>query len=192
MSPARNPLDGCRVAIVATDGFEQVELTEPMKALREAGADVKVVAPRSGSIRGWDHETWGEEVHVDLTIDQASPENFDALMLPGGVMNPDKLRLDDRVTDFVRHFFEEGKPIAAICHAPWTLIECGDDVLRGRRMTSYESIRTDLINAGADWIDEPVVVDGNLITSRSPRDLQIFSRVMVEEFRMRMLARQRT
>jgi protease I len=191
MASTRKPLDGCRVAIVATDGFEQVELTEPMSALREAGAEVKVISPKSGRIRGWDHKDWGEEVRVDLTIDQASPENFDALVLPGGVMNPDTLRLDDRVIEFVRHFFEDEKPIAAICHAPWTLIECGNDVLRGRRLTSYESIRTDLINAGADWIDEPVVVDGNLVTSRSPRDLQVFNRAMIEEFRIRMLAHPR-
>jgi protease I len=191
MASTRKPLDGCRVAIVATDGFEQVELTEPMSALREAGAEVKVISPKSGRIRGWDHKDWGEEVRVDLTIDQASPENFDALVLPGGVMNPDTLRLDDRVIEFVRHFFEDEKPIAAIRHAPWTLIECGNDVLRGRRLTSYESIRTDLINAGADWIDEPVVVDGNLVTSRSPRDLQVFNRAMIEEFRIRMLAHPR-
>lgn len=185
----KGPLSGCRVAILATDGFEQVELFEPLKALRDAGADVKVVSPKSGSIRGWKSREWGDEAHVDLTIDQAHSDNFDALVLPGGVMNPDKLRMDARVVEFVCAFVEEEKPIAAICHGPWTLIECGDEALRGRPVTSYPSIRSDLLNAGADWIDEPVVVDGNLTTSRGKQDLQVFSRTMIEQFRHHMLVR---
>jgi protease I len=176
------PLQGIRIAILATDGFEQVELTQPMAALREAGADVRLIAPRGGTIRGWNHKQWGDEVKVDLTIDQADPDAFHALVLPGGVMSPDKLRMDERVVEFVRAVALEERPIAAICHGPWILIEIADDALRGVRMTSYRSLRTDLLNAGADWIDEPVVVDGNLITSRSPQDLQLFNRAMIEEF----------
>jgi protease I len=194
MPEIARPLDGCRIAILATDGFEQEELFEPLKALRDVGAEVAIIAPRGGSIRGWNHTEWGDSVRVDMTVEQADSDSFDALVLPGGVMSPDRLRMDPMAVEFVRGFVEAEKPIAAICHGPWTLIEAGDppsEALRGVRMTSYPSIRTDLMNAGADWIDEPVVVDGNLITSRGPQDLQIFNRTMIETFRHRIPARPR-
>src|ERR1041384_6775042 len=150
-------LDGKKIAILATDGFEQSELTEPRKALEQAGAQTFIVAPKSGEIKGWNHSDWGHSVSVDLTLEKANPENFDALVLPGGVMNPDHLRWNDRAVEFVRGIYRQGKPIAAICHGPWTLIEA--DVARGRRMTSWPSLKTDLRNAGAEWVDQEVVVD---------------------------------
>lgn len=173
-------LEGLRVAILATDGFEQVELTEPRKALDEAGATTHVIAPKSGSIKAWDETDWGTTVDVDATLDEATPQDYDALLLPGGVLNPDHLRVNKKAVSFAHTFFDEGKPVAAICHGPQTLIEA--DVLRGRRMTSYASVQTDLKNAGANWVDEEVVVDGNLITSRKPDDIPAFNQAIIREF----------
>lgn len=175
-----NKLDGVRVAILATDGFEQSELFEPKKALEEAGAQVSIVSLESGEIKGWNHTNWGASIEVDLTVDEASADDFDALQLPGGVMNPDKLRANEQAVAFVKAFFDAGKPVGAICHAPWTLIEAG--VVRGRTMTSYASIRTDLENAGAKWVDEEVVTDNGLVTSRKPDDIPAFNEKIIEEF----------
>jgi protease I len=173
-------LRGKKVAIVVTDGFEQSELTEPRRALQESGAETRIVSPKDQEVRGWNHREWGDSFEVDLPLDRARAEDFDALLLPGGVMNPDKLRRDPRVLAFVRAFFDAGKPVAAICHGPWTLIDAG--VVRGRTLTSYESIQTDLKNAGAHWTDAPVVVDNGLVTSRKPDDIPQFNRKMIEEF----------
>jgi protease I len=173
-------LNGRKVAILVENGFEQVELTEPRKALDAAGATTHIVSPRQGKVKGWQKTDWGDEFEVDVPISRASADDYDALLLPGGVMNPDHLRKSQESVDFVKRFFEAGKPVAAICHAPWTLIEA--DVVRGRKLTSYESIRTDLVNAGADWVDREVVVDAGLVTSRKPDDLPAFNRKMVEEF----------
>jgi protease I len=173
-------LDGIKVAILATEGFEQSELFEPKKALEEAGADVQIVSLKAGEIKGWNHTDWGDSVAVDLTVADANAEDFDALQLPGGVMNPDKLRMDETAVKFVKAFFDAGKPVAAICHAPWTLIEA--DVVAGKTITSWASLRTDLENAGAKWVDEEVVVDNGLVTSRKPDDLPAFNRKMIEEF----------
>lgn len=173
-------LDGKTVAILANDGFEEVELAEPKKALGKAGANVQVIAPRGGEIRGWNGNDWGKKAKVDRELSVASFEDYDALLLPGGVMNPDKLRTDANAITFVAKFFEAGKPVAAICHAPWMLIECG--VVQGRTLTSWPSLRTDLINAGANWVDEAVVVDGNLTTSRRPDDIPVFNKTVIEQF----------
>ena len=173
-------IQGLRVAILATDGFEQSELLDPKKALEKAGADIKVVSLKSGKIKGWQKGNWGESVDVDLTVEKASAEEFDALMLPGGVMNPDKLRNDEKAVAFVQEFVDAGKPIAAICHGPQVLIETG--ALLGRNMTSWPSLRTDMINAGAEWIDSEVVTDNGLVTSRKPDDIPAFNRKMIEEF----------
>lgn len=175
-----NDLSGKRVAILATDGFEQVELTEPMQALRQAGARVEVIAPGSGDIQGYNHHDKADTVPVDHTLEQVQGEDFDALMLPGGVINPDALRLVPAAIAFIRHFVEARKPIAAICHGPWTLINAGG--VKGRRMTSWPSLEADLRNAGADWVDQDVVVDRGLVTSRKPDDLPVFCTAMVEEF----------
>lgn len=172
-------LDGKKVAIIATDGFEESELTEPRKALEQAGARVEVVSLERGRIRGNRHFERGLEVPVDRTIDEARPEAYDALVLPGGLFNPDKLRTDQRVTGFVRTFFESGKPLGAICHGPQVLIDAG--VVEGRKLTSVRSIATDLKNAGALWQDTEVVVDQGLVTSRTPDDLPAFCRKLVEE-----------
>lgn len=169
-----------RVAILATDGFEESELLEPMKALKEAGAKVTIVALKSGKIKGWKHTDWGKEIPVDLVVEDADAADFDALLLPGGVMNPDQLRMSSAAVAFVREFADTGKPIAAICHGPWTLIEA--DVVNGRTMTSWPSIKSDLINAGANWVDEEVVVDQGLVTSRKPDDIPAFNKKMIEEF----------
>lgn len=177
---ATNKLNGKRVAILASDGVEQVELTEPRKALEETGATVQLVSPKSGKIKAWQHDKWGDELDVDLTLDEAHAESFDALMLPGGVMNPDHLRLEPKAVQFVRAFFQAGKPVAAICHAPWLLVEA--NVVRGRTVTSWPSLRTDLLNAGADWVDREVAVDEGLVTSREPADLPAFNGKMIEEF----------
>jgi protease I len=176
----KNKLDGLKVAILATDGFEQSELFEPKKALEEAGAVVKIVSLEAGEIKGWNHTDWGYSIPVDMTVDETSAADFDALQLPGGVMNPDKLRMNEDAVNFVYSFFDQGKPVAAICHAPWTLIEAG--VVRDKTMTSWASLRTDLENAGARWVDEEVVVDDGLVTSRNPDDLPAFNRKMIEEF----------
>jgi protease I len=173
-------LQGRRVAIVATDGVEQVELTEPKKALDAAGAQTVVIAPKGRTIKAWQNDHWGDEIPVDRPLDTARADDFDALMLPGGVINADTLRMDERAVQFVRHFFEAGKPVAAICHAPWMLVEA--DVARGRTVTSWPSLRTDLRNAGADWVDREVVTDEGLVTSRKPADIPAFNRKMLEEF----------
>lgn len=172
-------LQGKKVAILATNGFEQAELIEPRKALQDAGAQAHVVSIELGQIKGWNKTDWGETVQVDVSLDRANPNDYDALVLPGGVMNPDKLRINEQAVNFVRSFVRAGKPIAAICHAPWTLIEAGG--VAGRRMTSYPSLKNDLINAGAEWVDEEVVVDNGLVTSRNIPDIPAFNRKMIEE-----------
>ena len=177
---ALSELSGKRVAILATDGVEQVELTEPRKALDEAGAKTVVVSPKRGKIKGWQHDRWGDEISVDQELEGANAETFDALMLPGGVMNPDHLRMNKKAVQFVKSFFDAGKPVAAICHGPWLLVEA--DVVRGRSVTSWPSLQTDLRNAGADWVDREVVADEGLVTSRKPDDIPAFSRKMIEEF----------
>lgn len=173
-------LSGKTVAILATDGFEQSELLEPKRALEEAGADVRIVSLKTGEIKAWNKTDWGQSVKVDMTVDGAEADEFDGLVLPGGVMNPDKLRANEDAVTFVKDFVNAGKPIAAICHGPWTLIEA--DAVRGRQMTSFNSIKSDLINAGAEWTDEEVVTDNGLVTSRTPEDLPAFCKKMVEEF----------
>jgi protease I len=173
-------LKGNKVAILVEDGFEQVELTKPKKALEDAGAETKIISPGKDKVKGWDKKNWGEEFDVDIKLDDADPEDFDSLLLPGGVMNPDKLRVNEKAIDFIKSFFEAGKPVAAICHGPWTLINAG--VVTGRRMTSYHTIRKDLENAGAEWIDDEVVVDEGLVTSRKPDDIPAFNEKMIEEF----------
>jgi protease I len=174
------PLSGKRIAVLATDGFEQSELLKPRRALDEAGAITEVVSPKSGAIKGWDEKDWGEEVEVDVPLRRAKPEHYDGLLLPGGVMNPDQLRQEPAAVEFVRKFFEAGKPVAAICHGPQLLIEAG--VVHDRRLTSYPSLKTDLLNAGADWVDAAVVVDEGLVTSRKPADIPRFNEKMIEEF----------
>lgn len=173
-------LDGKRVAILATDGFEQSELLEPRKALLDAGARVEVIAPHGGTIQGMNHFDKGDKLKTDRSLADAAPEDYDGLVLPGGVANPDQLRMDDRAVRFVRAFFDGHKPVAVICHGPWTLVEA--DVVRGRRLTSWPSLKTDLTNAGAQWVDQEVVVDGGLVSSRKPADLPAFCAKMVEEF----------
>lgn len=173
-------LSNRRIAILTESGFEEVELTSPLQALQEAGATVQVVSPQKQTVRGMKEHNWSIEVPVDLNISQADANDFDGLVLPGGVFNPDQLRLNQQAINFIRAFFEAGKPVAAICHGPQSLITAG--VVKGRRLTSYPSISVDLINAGADWTDAEVVVDQGLVTSRTPSDLQAFNRKMVEEF----------
>lgn len=172
-------IDNAKVAILATNGFEYSELTEPRNHLEESGATVHVIAPDSGSIRGWADGDWTDEVDVDKSLSEAEPADYDALVLPGGVLNPDQLRTDDRAVAFVRHFVDEGKIVAAICHGPWTLIDA--DAVQGIEVTSYPSIRRDLQNAGAVWTDQAVVVDNGIITSRTPEDLDEFTAKLVEE-----------
>jgi protease I len=173
-------LDGMKVAILVAEGFEQVELTEPRKALDEAGAQTLVVSPAQGEVQGWKHFDKADKVRVDVPLKDADAEDFDALLLPGGVANPDQLRAIPRAVEFVRNFFEAGKPVAAICHAPWTLIEAG--VVNERSITSWPSLKTDLLNAGAKWVDREVVTDNGLVTSRKPDDIPAFNRKMIEEF----------
>jgi len=176
-----NVLNNKRVAILATNGFEEVELTSPKKALEEAGANALIVSPESGTIKSWDTDNWGKDFEVDITLDDANSNDFDALLLPGGVINPDTLRMNDDAIEFIRGFFEAGKPVSAICHGPQLLINA--DVLQGRELTSYPSIKQDLKNAGARWVDNEVVVDKGLTTSRSPEDLPAFNAKMIEEIR---------
>jgi protease I len=168
-----------KIAILVTDGFEQSEFTEPKRAVESAGAHVHVVSLSSGTVKSWTDGNWGGEYQVDRTIDEVSASDYDSLILPGGVINPDKLRRNRKAIDFVRSFVEQKKPVSAICHAPWLLAEAG--VLKGRKITSFSSIKTDLVNAGADWIDKEVVVDEGLTTSRSPNDLPAFCKKIVEE-----------
>ena len=173
-------LDGKRIAILATEGFEQSELEKPREALEQAGAETDLVSLREGEIRGWDEDDFGDAVEVDRTVKEADAAEYDGLLLPGGVMNPDKLRLETKAVDFVRAFVKAGKPIAAICHGPQILIDA--DAVRGRKVTSYPSIKKDLMNAGAQWVDEEVVVDNGLVTSRKPDDIPAFNAKMIEEF----------
>ncbi|MCI0745552.1 MAG: type 1 glutamine amidotransferase [Verrucomicrobia subdivision 3 bacterium] len=173
-------LTGKRVAILVTDGFEQVELTEPRRALDEAGARTEIVSPAKGGVKGWKETEWGDQFNVDVPMDRARADDYDALLLPGGVMNPDKLRLIPEAVRLVREFFKQKKPVAAICHGPQTLIDAG--VLKGRTVTSYPSIKADLANAGAIWVDKEVFVDNGLVTSRKPDDIPAFNRKMIEEF----------
>ncbi|MDO3625519.1 type 1 glutamine amidotransferase domain-containing protein [Mucilaginibacter sp. BT774] len=172
-------LNNRRVAILTEEGFEQVELTSPKQALEEAGAKVDVVSPKAGKIMAWDKTNWGIEINVDKLLNDVSPDDYDALILPGGVLNPDKLRQNKEAVAFVSAFLDEGKPVAAICHGPQMLIETG--MIGGRTLTSYPSLETDLKNAGAHWIDQEVVVDNGLITSRRPDDLEVFNQKTIEE-----------
>jgi protease I len=173
-------LKGVKVAILVTDGFEQVELTEPRKALDEAGADTRIVSPKEDRVRGWQFTEWGDNFPVDVPLDQARPGDFDALLLPGGVINPDKLRIVPKAVEFIKSFFADDKPVAAICHGPWTVIEAG--AARGKRIAAWPSLRTDLTNAGAQYIDEEVCVDGKLVSSRKPDDIPAFNRETINLF----------
>lgn len=173
-------LNGCRVAILVTDGFEEVELTQPRQALDEAGARTSIVSPKEGTVRSWRSTDWGQDFPVDVQLKDAQPDAFDALLLPGGVLNPDKLRMDPSAMAFAASFFESDKPVAAICHGPWTVIETGN--AEGRRIASWPSLQTDLLNAGAEWVDRASVTDGNLTTSRNPGDIPQFNAAMVELF----------
>jgi protease I len=173
-------LSGKKVAILATDGFEQSELLEPRKALEEAGATTQVVSPSGPKIRGWNEKDWGQEVPVDVPLDAAKASDYDALLLPGGVMNPDKLRMNEKALAFAREIVDAGKPVAAICHGPWTLVEIG--FVKGRTLTSWPSLKTDIRNAGGNWVNHEVVADHGLVTSRKPADLPAFNRKMIEEF----------
>jgi protease I len=173
-------LRGKHVAALVENGFEQSELIEPKKALEQAGAKVDVVSPQSSQVKGWQHTDWGASVTVDRPLDQARADDYDALLLPGGVINPDRLRINPKAIEFIRAFVKTGKPIAAICHGPWTLIEAG--AVSGRKLTSWPSLQNDLKNAGAQWVDQEVVVDNGLVTSRKPDDIPAFNRKMIEEF----------
>jgi protease I len=173
-------LSGMRVAILATSGFEQSELAEPRQALEAAGAETDVISLREGTIRGWNHKEWGDEVAVDLELNEADEQDYDALVLPGGVMNPDKLRTEPKAVAFVRAFFDAGKPIGAICHGPWMLVE--SNIARGHRLTSWPSLKTDIENAGGEWVDEEVIVDDALVTSRKPDDIPAFNRELLKVF----------
>lgn len=172
-------LNAKKVAVLVADGFEESEFTKPVEALRDAGAKVDVISLKSGKVKAWKDNDWGGEYDVDRTIERVNASEYDALVLPGGVMNPDQLRANKDAVKFTTDFMESGKPVAAICHGPWTLIETGK--IKGKRMTSYNSIKSDLINAGVDWVDEEVVVDKGLVTSRKPDDLPAFCEKMIEE-----------
>ena len=172
-------LNNKKTAVLLTNGFEEIEFTKPKEALEQAGAQVEVIAPEK-KIKAWHMKNWGSEYEATLLLDDAEPKNYDALMLPGGVMNPDKLRQNKKAVEFVRYFMKENKPVAAICHAPQMLIETG--TINGRKLTSYPSLQTDLVNAGANWVNEEVVVDNRLVTSRSPQDLDAFNKEMIEVF----------
>lgn len=173
-------LTGKKIAILATEGFEQVELEDPREALKDAGATTHLISPEERRVRAWDEEDWGETFDVDVPLKDARPEDYDGLLLPGGVLNPDQLRMEPKAIEFIQAFFKHGKPVAAICHGPLLLIEA--DVVRGRTLTSYPSIRRDLMNAGAHWVDQAVVVDNGLVTSRKPDDIPAFNTKMIEEF----------
>jgi protease I len=175
-----NELRNKRVAALVENGFEQSELVEPKKALEMAGAKVDIVSPQQNKVKGWKHTNWGDEIPVDRQLDGVNADEYDALLLPGGVMNPDRLRINEKAVHFVKAFVDSGRPIAAICHAPWTLIEAG--AAKGRTLTSWPSLKTDLKNAGANWVDQEVVVDDGLVTSRKPEDIPAFNRKMIEEF----------
>jgi protease I len=171
-------INGKKIAILATDGYEQVELTDPKKNFEKAGAKVDVISIKSGQIKGWNHTDWGKSVKVDHLVSDVRPEDYDALVLPGGQINPDKLRTDRNAVTFIKQFVETGKPVAAICHGPWALVEA--DVVKGKTVTSWPSVHTDLKNAGAHWVDKEVVQDGNLITSRKPEDIPAFSNQLID------------
>jgi protease I len=173
-------LKGKNVAILVTDGFEEVELTKPREALDQAGAETNIVSPKDDKVRSWRHTEWGGDFDVDVPLNEASADDFDALLLPGGVLNPDKLRMNPEAMKFVKSFFEAGKPVAAICHGPWSVIEAG--AANGRKITSWPSLQTDLRNAGAEWVDQEVVRDGNLVSSRKPDDIPAFNREMIKLF----------
>lgn len=176
-----NPsLKDLKVAILITDGFEQSEMTEPRKALQEAGAKTEIISLEQGKVKGWKGKNWADEFQVDKDVNQAKPEDFDALLLPGGVFSPDKLRMNEKAVDFVKSFVKNHKPIAAICHGPWTLINA--EAVRNKTVTSYPSIKQDLINAGAHWVDQEVAKDEQLVTSRNPQDIPAFNRAMIELF----------
>lgn len=177
---ANESLKGKKVAILVTDGFEQVELVKPREALEQAGAKTQIVSPKDGKVRGWKFTEWGDELPVDVKLDQARAEDFDALLLPGGVINPDKLRMEPKAVDFVKSFFDADKPVAAICHGPWTIVEAG--AARGRRIASWPSLKTDVRNAGAEWVDSEAVTDGNLVSARKPDDIPAFNRAMIQLF----------
>lgn len=176
----KHQLNGRKIAILATDGFEEVELTEPRKALEEAGAKTHLISPQKGTVKAWNHTDWGDEYEVDVTLDEADHTDYHGIMLPGGVMNPDTLRQNKKAVEFVSKFLHAGKPIAAICHGPQILIETKE--LKGKTMTSYPSIKRDLINAGVNWVDKEVVVDQGLTTSRKPDDIPAFNNKMIEEY----------
>jgi protease I len=178
MSTQPKKITGKKVAILATDGFEQVELTDPKASLEQAGATVDVISIKSGKIKGWDMTDWGKSVKVDHLVNEVKPSDYDALVLPGGQINPDNLRMDQSAVGFIKQFVESGKPVAAICHGPWGLVEA--DVVKGRTLTSWPSIHTDLKNAGANWVNREVVQDGNLITSRQPEDIPAFNNKLIE------------
>ena len=171
-------IQGLKIAILVADGFEQSEMTEPKKALEQAGAKTVIISPVKGKVKGWKNKTWGDEFPVEEALQQANAEDFDALLLPGGVMNPDTLRMDAAAIKFIKSFVDADKPIAAICHGPWTLINAGG--VKGKKITSWPSIKTDLINAGAQWVDQEVSVDQNLVTSRKPDDIPAFNLAMIE------------
>lgn len=174
-------LTGKKVAILTESGFEEVELTSPKKALEDAGAEVEIVSPQKEKVKAWAHDHWSIELPVDVNVEEADPNDYDALMIPGGVLNPDKMRLNDKCVEFAQQFLQDGKPVAAICHGPQLLIETG--MLEGRNITSYPSVKTDMINAGAIWTDREVIVDNGLVTSRSPKDLEAFNKKMIEEIK---------
>jgi protease I len=181
-------LSGKRIAILVADGFEQVEMTDPRKALDEAGAKTEIVSPMKSEVQGWNHHEKGRKFHVDVDLNSADPHRYDALLLPGGVVNPDQLRMLPLAVQFVKTFVEDRKPVAAICHGPWMLVEAG--VLRGRTITSWPSIQTDVRNAGGNWVDQEVVSDGGIVTSRKPGDIPAFNRKMIDEFKIGSQLRQ--
>jgi protease I len=175
-----NQLNGCSVAILVTDGFEQVEMTEPRKALEQAGAKITLVSPKNGQVQGWNHQNKGDVFKVDTTLDSADPKSFDALLLPGGVANPDQLRIIPKAVAFVASFVKEDKPIAAICHGPWMLVEA--KAVKGKTVTSWPSLKTDILNAGGNWVDREVVADRNIVTSRKPDDIPAFNKQTIALF----------